>query len=824
MDRHIFNQLKPITSYDLERHSALELMMFLAKYFNELLELTLNVEQSTSSELSAIKNKLDKLLTDSLGESVLNQLEQWVNDGFFDIILNQAITRINDVGISVKLFGATGDGFTDDTQAIKKALETIGKLGGGIIHFPKGVYRWCELLTIYPNTTLILNQEAVIKRDHDGAILINGERGKEYPPYGAHSNIKIDGGIWDGNVNRQNGGYNMLNFGKASNIIIQNATFKDYSGGHVFDISGCRDMVIDNCRFIGFRPTTNREFAEAIQIAEHTALGFEYFGSHDASICENITIQNCYFGRSGTGATYGVNGIGTHGGTHNVFNKNIRILNNTFEHSYNAGVRAFKYDDVIIDGNIFDGCKKGVAISSVVGGSQSSHDKEGVQSNMCQSGTGYKIINNTFRNCTHSSIDAWGQAYQDDSTSNYSKIKDIVIENNTFEKCTGENNISLILCSDVKIKHNTFKDLKRAIRSVLCDHLFVDGNNVDGCTLEMIYVYESPSVFPFYNEQGLSNHIYIRDNIVNEIGLTGIFLNGKIKHGQVNNNHLTNICVKSAISNNRNGITVSGGCEDFNVIGNRVESQESPKNVYGVLVTNTCKNVLTSSNFGDGDGGGVYNSSIGALSDKAFTNYQNKSNSSLTYMSIGDSITNAGSYQQIVCQMTGFGNHVKFAQSGVTSIDMVNKILEGGEEWVSADVYTLMIGINDFRKDVPLGGSENESTSNPTTFGGAVKRIIQEIYKKSGKKAKIFVIAPFKNWEENYKFNEPNGDGRVLKDYVEILKNICSYYSLPFINLYDVGEINTWTQDIYLSDGLHPTWEGHQLIGTKIGKAMRNNF
>ncbi|MDJ0795922.1 MAG: glycosyl hydrolase family 28-related protein [Calothrix sp. MO_167.B12] len=40
----------------------------------------------------------------------------------------------------VKNFGATGNGITDDTKAIQKAVNTVYKAGGGVIIFPPGTY------------------------------------------------------------------------------------------------------------------------------------------------------------------------------------------------------------------------------------------------------------------------------------------------------------------------------------------------------------------------------------------------------------------------------------------------------------------------------------------------------------------------------------------------------------------------------------------------------------------------------------------------------------------------------------------------------------
>src|SRR5208337_3645730 len=55
--------------------------------------------------------------------------------------------------ISVREFGATGDGKTDDTMAIQRALDAAGEVRGAVF-VPPGVYL-CVELRMRPNTALV---------------------------------------------------------------------------------------------------------------------------------------------------------------------------------------------------------------------------------------------------------------------------------------------------------------------------------------------------------------------------------------------------------------------------------------------------------------------------------------------------------------------------------------------------------------------------------------------------------------------------------------------------------------------------------------------
>lgn len=119
----------------------------------ENLGLTLD---SYVEELERIKQEYEdfrqEILDDILPDSVKNKLEEWLLDGTLaDLIndllftdLNERIERIEkqNKGLEVNVFefGATGDGVTDDRQAVLDAIAEVGDKGGGVVKFPSGTF------------------------------------------------------------------------------------------------------------------------------------------------------------------------------------------------------------------------------------------------------------------------------------------------------------------------------------------------------------------------------------------------------------------------------------------------------------------------------------------------------------------------------------------------------------------------------------------------------------------------------------------------------------------------------------------------------------
>jgi hypothetical protein len=144
-------------------------------------------------------------------------------------------------GVDVKSFGAKGDGITNDTAAIQRALDYVRLAGGGTVVFPLGTYlvsyqdhpensSYRTALVVGSNTTLQC-YGATIK-------LANGQTSPGVAnsivfnyniSAGGNTDINIIGGVFDGNAANQtvvSSGLNLMR--------VRRCTF--------------RDVVVKNCR------------------------------------------------------------------------------------------------------------------------------------------------------------------------------------------------------------------------------------------------------------------------------------------------------------------------------------------------------------------------------------------------------------------------------------------------------------------------------------------------------------------------------------------------------------------------------------------------
>lgn len=86
--------------------------------------------------------------------------------------------------LNAKDFGATGDGKTDDSAAIQKAIDACAARGGGTVHLPAGRYRLDRPITIQNGVTLSGEWEAPhhAQLTRGTVILAYADKGREDAP------------------------------------------------------------------------------------------------------------------------------------------------------------------------------------------------------------------------------------------------------------------------------------------------------------------------------------------------------------------------------------------------------------------------------------------------------------------------------------------------------------------------------------------------------------------------------------------------------------------------------------------------------------------
>ena len=139
-----------------------------------------------------------------------------------------------------------------------------------------------------------------------------------------------------------------------------------------------------------------------------------------------------------------------------------------------------------------------------------------------------------------------------------------------------------------------------------------------------------------------------------------------------------------------------------------------------------------------------------------------------------------------------------------------------------ADIVVVVGGTNDFgHGDAHLGSMEDRSVY---TFYGALHQLYTSLIEKYPR-ADIVVLTPLHRLNED----DPRGDGNKapsarLKVYVDIIREMAEYYSLPVLDLYAVSGLQPKVpiiQELYMPDGLHPSDAGYEILANKITQFLK---
>lgn len=181
-------------------------------------------------------------------------------------------------------------------------------------------------------------------------------------------------------------------------------------------------------------------------------------------------------------------------------------------------------------------------------------------------------------------------------------------------------------------------------------------------------------------------------------------------------------------------------------------------------------------------------------------------------ITFGSGLTDATQlYHQVIKNKYGITTVNNYAHSG-TSITYGGTRPEYsfcriyGSMSDTADLITVFGGANDYQDDIELGSF---SDTVDTTFYGAMRILCEGLLNKYPDRL-IFFFTPLK-----YK-DTPNNNGTYLEEYVTAIKKVCSYYTIPVIDLFTTALLNPlvpiFKTNYFIDDGLwlHPNEKGHR--------------
>jgi hypothetical protein len=309
---------------------------------------------------AGIANAGDVALSNPADEQLLGfsaATGKWRNQTFRKPVMN------------VKDYGAKGDGIFDDTVSIQAAVTAIGNAGGGVLFFPAGEYRVLGYILLVSNMEIFGNGATIRKSGTTTTYCVFiGLSGNNLGYGGGVQNINLHDLHFRGDLTNSKS-LNAMSLHRASRIRVRDCTFFETTqNGHVFDLQGCDDVVIEGCEFRGTKVVGGREYVENIQLDASVSTGTGFPSAlvaqetFDGIPTKNVTVRNCVFGGIQVGATFYPSAcpLGSHSYVEGTYYENITFENNVVENvvarggSYYGMLHFLGGKDIKVLNNTFD--------------------------------------------------------------------------------------------------------------------------------------------------------------------------------------------------------------------------------------------------------------------------------------------------------------------------------------------------------------------------------------------------------------------------------------------------------------------------------------
>lgn len=202
-----------------------------------------------------------------------------------------------------EMYGAKGNGTTDDTAAIQRAVQDK------LVCFGAGkTYKVTSPIVVEAGAFLELNGATLLCTDKH--IFYNFAEGDSYGGYDGNGNITIQNGTIIGGC---------VSFIHGEGIRIVNIRFRNTLNDHFIEICGCKDYIIERCSFIGMRNLSGAAL-EYINIDTNASYpAFPHNKSqqsdpvfYDMTTNREVTVRDSYFTTGEGEYAYGFDAIGVH--------------------------------------------------------------------------------------------------------------------------------------------------------------------------------------------------------------------------------------------------------------------------------------------------------------------------------------------------------------------------------------------------------------------------------------------------------------------------------------------------------------------------------
>lgn len=506
-----------------------------------------------------------------------------------------------------------GDFIADDFSAtvikanqltINRAIAAASVAGGGVVNVPSGTFGIAGVGANPADRAIVLRDNVhlkgagqkatVLRRAGPVTLLIN----QPYPADGAYGsgpcNIAVSDLTLDGNA-----AFSPLHPGNISlwlhcdNVDIRRVTFLNCPGLHSIDLNGCRNFVVEHCRFEGhdaaltavFLPDDPGYYPEAIQVSADT-----YNSTIDGKAPMNLRVAHCYFGPSDTLGSVAV-AMGNHSFLHGRKSEDITFEHNIVDSPLYHGVRVFNWKRARISNNKFKSCPYAVFLSS----SYSARDWTGTPSGVSSSGEDVTISHNSFIDTMYCCVNVSAGHVSETS---YEKWRDIkILHNDVIGNITSCTPFVVRWVSQLSVIGNKLRgQFNRGMYFGFCDTAHLLHNQIENTVLEGVYIVEDTQT-AFINK-GLTFDWVIAGNILRNLGYSGINLQAIINasiHGNVF------VDPGTLAPGKRPSIGITAFARDIDITGNRFSG-----GTYGVDASASCSNIRMGPNTVLGTDSGAY--------------------------------------------------------------------------------------------------------------------------------------------------------------------------------------------------------------------------